>query len=674
MAELVLNVHDTTGAVLNVVDGTAITHRVLRGPVEVTGGGGGTTMPAGTAGQVPQVQSGSTYVLVTPNTPNGLLRLDGDGTIPDNRIPSSIARDSEVTSAIASARTAWPVTIRVPFPVSALGGSITSGVATIAAFSSTPSGALIWLLGQSSSADDGIYRSAGGGVFNFVENPVAAAGAGRLLGVAVDLRLSPPTGSLWRIDVVSGVPVATDVLGGLAVLETSAAAAEDAAAAAAGTARGNAEAIALVPRHGARVEFPGDTVGRLSTPSLGDVFTAGYEVRSVICPTFRTDSSRYWEFATQSDDGTGSIDNHEAALFRGDPAFDFDEDALYLFFEAVQDGESSEITNRLNGRLSTTWGQWVEVMVRVDFGTGTVTGWERVTYERDDGSTYVTSSVDGAVFRKVAEVIDAQYDSINSSVYDWWIGNTFLGAWARTVWRDGPDGDLVDDVRATDITPGETSFTSTGGNPWTVGAGAVVVADVEDRVVALESAPAKVPTTRTLAGLDLSADRSAADLRTALGQGGTVVSDQTFASSTASVQVNIPAGTTRIRFRFAGLSTRTAASDALRMTINSNTTDSIYSAQAGVAISAGLQLSNEMPGSQTNTDRAGVVEGVLHLLPGKRPSGTSTATSHLSTATASGNGRVFGLEIGSTVAVTTVEFFFFAGSIAAGSRLTVIAE
>lgn len=41
MAELVLNVHDTTGAVLNVIDGVAITHRVLRGPVEVTAGPGG---------------------------------------------------------------------------------------------------------------------------------------------------------------------------------------------------------------------------------------------------------------------------------------------------------------------------------------------------------------------------------------------------------------------------------------------------------------------------------------------------------------------------------------------------------------------------------------------------------------------------------------------------------
>lgn len=48
MAELVLNVHDTTGAVLNVVDGTSIVHRVLRGPVEVTGGGGGS--PTGGAG------------------------------------------------------------------------------------------------------------------------------------------------------------------------------------------------------------------------------------------------------------------------------------------------------------------------------------------------------------------------------------------------------------------------------------------------------------------------------------------------------------------------------------------------------------------------------------------------------------------------------------------------
>lgn len=43
------------------------------------------------------LQSGSGF-----NTPGGWLKLDGDGTAPDNRIPASIARDSEVTAAVAA--------------------------------------------------------------------------------------------------------------------------------------------------------------------------------------------------------------------------------------------------------------------------------------------------------------------------------------------------------------------------------------------------------------------------------------------------------------------------------------------------------------------------------------------------------------------------------------------
>lgn len=83
------------------VDCDGATFVVNTGPVTVeTGAGGGTEMPAGTAGQVPQVSSGSAYVLKTPNTADGLVRLDGDATIPDILIPSSIARDSEVAAAV----------------------------------------------------------------------------------------------------------------------------------------------------------------------------------------------------------------------------------------------------------------------------------------------------------------------------------------------------------------------------------------------------------------------------------------------------------------------------------------------------------------------------------------------------------------------------------------------
>lgn len=39
------------------------------------------------------------------NQPNGYAGLDGDGTIPDNRIPSSIARDSEIGTQVSAHNT-----------------------------------------------------------------------------------------------------------------------------------------------------------------------------------------------------------------------------------------------------------------------------------------------------------------------------------------------------------------------------------------------------------------------------------------------------------------------------------------------------------------------------------------------------------------------------------------
>ena len=47
--------------------------------------------------------SGKVIEAAPINSPGGLVVLDGDGTIPDSRIPASIARDSEVTSAISAA-------------------------------------------------------------------------------------------------------------------------------------------------------------------------------------------------------------------------------------------------------------------------------------------------------------------------------------------------------------------------------------------------------------------------------------------------------------------------------------------------------------------------------------------------------------------------------------------
>lgn len=85
--------------------------------------GSGTTMPSGTAGQVPQVLSGSTYELKTPNTPDGVVRLNGSGTIPDILGPSSWARDTEVDAAVAEVT---PLDVDVAISCAAVDGTATS--------------------------------------------------------------------------------------------------------------------------------------------------------------------------------------------------------------------------------------------------------------------------------------------------------------------------------------------------------------------------------------------------------------------------------------------------------------------------------------------------------------------------------------------------------------------
>lgn len=74
--------------------------------VEGGDGSGDVVGPDGVTAGRPAVfadASGKVIEAAPINSPGGLVVLDNDGTIPDNRIPASIARDSEVTSAISAA-------------------------------------------------------------------------------------------------------------------------------------------------------------------------------------------------------------------------------------------------------------------------------------------------------------------------------------------------------------------------------------------------------------------------------------------------------------------------------------------------------------------------------------------------------------------------------------------
>lgn len=73
--------------------------------ISASGGGGGavdsvngeTGVVVLDAGDVGALDASSGY-----NTANGWLKLDGSGTAPDSTLPASIARDSEVTSAVSA--------------------------------------------------------------------------------------------------------------------------------------------------------------------------------------------------------------------------------------------------------------------------------------------------------------------------------------------------------------------------------------------------------------------------------------------------------------------------------------------------------------------------------------------------------------------------------------------
>jgi hypothetical protein len=178
-----------------------------------------------------------------------------------------------------------------------------------------------------------------------------------------------------------------------------------------------------------------------------------------------------------------------------------------------------------------------------------------------------------------------------------------------------------------------------------------------------------VPTSRTLAGLDLSADRTAAALRTALG-GWQEISRKTIASNSASESFTIT-GYKMIRCTIAARSTRNASvSDTLRMRFNGDT-GANYSTQAS-ALTVYANPAN-VPNSVTTTDRIGHVIIQWAYSAGSKLSGTSVQTAPTSTTGLSDGGQAWAwMWTGaSSAAPTTVSFYCGNGDIAAGSEFLV---
>lgn len=109
---------------------TTLNVAVASGSIELqitvapAGPSGGTGLPTGTAGQMFRIaEDGTTVEAVTPNTASAPVRLDGDATIPDILLPSSIARDSEVAAAVGDVT---PVFVGSALACSAVDGTATS--------------------------------------------------------------------------------------------------------------------------------------------------------------------------------------------------------------------------------------------------------------------------------------------------------------------------------------------------------------------------------------------------------------------------------------------------------------------------------------------------------------------------------------------------------------------
>lgn len=239
---------------------------------------------------------------------------------------------------------------------------------------------------------------------------------------------------------------------------------------------------------GARFQFSG---GHLSTPTLGDVFLDGLEIRSVVIPEKPETTEWYSEITSHQYTHLDGRDNFEFAIYAGDISFDEQIDFQpRIFFESTPSGGDAEVINKINSPLRIGWGNKVEVMVRVDFTSNTARAYIRVPYEIDPDATYVHSTIDDAIFMKLGEATDLGFASINNSVDEpWMVGYNFIGSICSVEWRNGDDGILIDRVDAEDVAPGATDFLSTEGNTWTIPAGVEVIRDYELRITDLEALP-----------------------------------------------------------------------------------------------------------------------------------------------------------------------------------------
>lgn len=265
------------------------------------------------------------------------------------------------------------------------------------------------------------------------------------------------------------------------------------------------------------------------------------------------------------------------------------------------------------------------------------------------------------------------------------------------------DGDLEVDFDPSTVTVGATAIPDGVAGTWNAALNAVVGGG--------DSGDA-VPSSRTLAGLDLTQDRSASTLRTALSLvpgtdiqaydadlaaiaaisttsfgrnllalvdaaalraasgGWQIIGRRTLASTSANESFTIT-GYKLIRVTIIGRNTATGnATQGIRQRFNGDTGNT-YSASGG-ALQAYTSCGT-LPGSQTNTDRSGYVQirwayAAGHWLTGAWSNVATSSTGTTGVNTSTGSITWTGA---ASAAPTTTEFYFGSGGFAAGTEFLV---
>ena len=177
-----------------------------------------------------------------------------------------------------------------------------------------------------------------------------------------------------------------------------------------------------------------------------------------------------------------------------------------------------------------------------------------------------------------------------------------------------------------------------------------------------------VPTSRQIAGLDLTADRNAAALRTALGLW-TPIANETLGSASGSRTYDIT-GYRFVRIIMAARSNRNGTIDTIRLRFNGDTSSN-YSTNTGsftTFISA-----FDISGENMNTDRSGYVVVQFAYMAGAWLTGTAMGTGPSSTATTAANSfsTGFAWKGATSAAPTSIEVYTAIGQFVAGSSFLV---